>query len=319
MSEYNRIIFVSNSNGSLSVKNNNISQKHKKIITKKPPKKIITKQVPKIILVNKLPTFAEISINDKSNNKEIMNISYIKIGQSAIPNAPFLWYRENQLFCPFEKISKITKQEMNKILVRHNIENNYDAVDNYIVVHRNIINNANMYVSFHGYAYSKDNTSGNNVNNINKKFNKNYIFHSALEPLALEHILSKYCLMKKNLNTGNKAKPLTYERMSALSETRPSASGSDRGIIFAPGSNNYKNNVYIKGNVHIHDLALSPPNHFKFNIDDSMDYVMLLVHGYSEKIKFANCLCLFVIINDNNINDIKIKKINNIINSIESI
>ena len=27
---------------------------------------------------------------------------------------------------------------------------------------------------------------------------------------------------------GNKAKPLIYEHMSALSETRPSASGSDR-------------------------------------------------------------------------------------------
>ena len=41
-----------------------------------------------------------------------------------------------------------------------------------------------------------------------------------------------------------------------------------------------------------------------------MDYIVLLVHGYSEKIKSANCLCLFVIININNTdNDEKINKI----------
>ncbi len=304
MNGYNRVVFVLNNNGSLSIKKyNNIQivhksiQNNKKIITKQPSKKVI-----------------ETNITDKSNSKEIMNIiepyynkekkekkekkenniSYIQIGQSTIPNAPFLWYRENHLFCPFEKINKVTKQDMNKILMKHNIENKYNAIDNYIVVHNNVINNANIYVSFHGYAYSKDHINNVNINNITKKFNKNYIFHSILKPITESDKTTRIPLfgppIKKDLNPG---------------------------IIFATGNNNYKNNAYIKGSVHIHDLALSPPNNFKFNINDNKDYTMLLVHGYSEKIKSANCLCLFVIINAHKITDnTKIKEINKIIDDI---
>ena len=301
MNGYNRVVFVLNNNGSLSIKKyNNIqivhksTQNNKKIMNKQPSKKVI-----------------KTNITDKSNSKEIMNIlepycnkenniSYIQIGQSTIPNAPFLWYRENHLFCPFEKINKVTKQKMNKILMKHNIENKYNAIDNYIVVHNNVINNANIYVSFHGYAYSKDNMLGNNVNNITKKFNKNYIFHSILKPILESDRTTRISLfgpppIKKDLNNVNP------------------------GIIFATGNNNYKNNAYIKGSVHIHDLALSPPNNFKFHIDDNKDYTMLLVHGYSEKIKSANCLCLFVIINANKVtNNTKIKEINKIIDDIIS-
>ena len=280
MNGYNLVVFVPNNNGTLSQKS---IPKNKTII-----KKIIARQ--------KL-------INDKPNKSEQNNIYDIQIGNSTIRNAPFLWYRENHLPCPFnKKISKISKQEMNSILVQYNIENNYNAIDNYIVVHENIINNANIYVSFHGYAYGKDHISGNNVNSINKKFNKNYIFQSIIKPISISEI----------------GKTFTPERIPLFGPPikKPIKKDLNEGIIFAPGDNNYKKNVYIKGNVHIHNLALSPSNHFKFNVDNSKDYIMLLVHGYSEKIKSANCLCLFVIINVNNFDKTKTEKIKKTINNI---
>ena len=69
------------------------------------------------------------------------------------------------------------------------------------------------------------------------------------------------------------------------------------GVIFMPGTTNYKLDEYINGSVHIHNQALSPPDNFKFKIDSDADNVSMLIHGYNNELKL-DCLCMFIIMND---------------------
>lgn len=66
-----------------------------------------------------------------------MDLHWMRLDTSIIPNIPFLWYREEELICPIEYIGK-TKHGEN---------------DMYIVIQRNILKNANIYVCNHSYMY----------------------------------------------------------------------------------------------------------------------------------------------------------------------
>lgn len=61
------------------------------------------------------------------------DIKIMKLDQTTIPNIPFLWYRDEQILCPFDNITK----------------NN----DRYTVTQRHVLSDANIYVCLHSLMY----------------------------------------------------------------------------------------------------------------------------------------------------------------------
>ena len=133
------------------------SRSSKQTIKKSPS---LAKPQPKIQITNYPPFAAE--------------YDYVYIGKNKIPASPFIWYREQHLLCPLEKIIKLNKQKMSVVLKKYNASIQDDADDYFVVIQRNILKNSNLYLSYHGYLYVKD----RDQEYIPANFNKNYVYIS---------------------------------------------------------------------------------------------------------------------------------------------
>ena len=93
------------------------------------------------------------------------DIKFLKLDKTIIPNIPFLWYREEQLLCPFNEITK---------------ENNMYTIDQ-----THVIKDANIYVCLHSLMYyiiHKDNIK-EEITDISPRFNKHMIFKIKINPI----------------------------------------------------------------------------------------------------------------------------------------
>lgn len=86
------------------------------------------------------------------------DIKLLKLDKTIIPNIPFLWYREEQLLCPFNEITK---------------EN-----DIYTINQRHVIKDVNIYVCLHSLMYYTihKNDIKEEITNISPRFNRQIIF-----------------------------------------------------------------------------------------------------------------------------------------------
>jgi hypothetical protein len=88
-----------------------------------------------------------------TNNCDIV---LLKLDQTVIPNIPFLWYREEQILCPFDHI---TKQNM------------------YTITQRHVLADANLYICLHSLMYYTINKNGmGEIIDIPNRFNKQLPF-----------------------------------------------------------------------------------------------------------------------------------------------
>lgn len=93
-------------------------------------------------------------------NTNIEEIQFFKLDNTIIPNIPFLWYRDEQILCPF-----------NEITVNENT---------YCITQSHVIKNANIYISLHTLMYNllyknNDNTQ-DKIIIIPSTFNKSMVF-----------------------------------------------------------------------------------------------------------------------------------------------
>jgi hypothetical protein len=87
----------------------------------------------------------------------------IRINNSIIPSIPFLWYREQQLVCPIEKIS---------LEENISLEKNINLEKIYKVVQTNVLENANIYVCLHTLLFMALNTQNiEDIINIPNNYN----------------------------------------------------------------------------------------------------------------------------------------------------
>ena len=68
-------------------------------------------------------------------------MKYITLGESIIPAIPFLWYREQELVCPIEKIEEIS----------------YNDKNIYKLTQLNVLPDANLYICLHSLLFNKIN------------------------------------------------------------------------------------------------------------------------------------------------------------------
>ena len=71
-------------------------------------------------------------------------MKYIRLGESEIPTIPFLWYREQELVCPIEKIEEISY---------NNSSNNKENI--YKLSQLNVLPDANLYICLHSLLFNK--------------------------------------------------------------------------------------------------------------------------------------------------------------------
>jgi hypothetical protein len=99
------------------------------------------------------------------------NIKSITIGKTKIPNIPFIWYRENHITCPINKIEAVDHKYVSNILQEERLpfgSTNYGNC--FLIEQRNVLENANLYISFHSYLYYL--STKQTV--INRRFNRSY-------------------------------------------------------------------------------------------------------------------------------------------------
>ncbi len=84
----------------------------------------------------------------------------LQLKDSSIPSIPFIWYREQQLCCPFELVYKTDllnfNRIVNKLKAQYIISMNKEPTEFFIVVQRNILEDANLYICNHSYAFNKE-------------------------------------------------------------------------------------------------------------------------------------------------------------------
>ena len=86
------------------------------------------------------------------------DIQVLQLDKTIIPNIPFLWYREEQLLCPFDMITKD---------------------QTYIINQRHVLSDANIYIGLHSlmyYTIHKDTIKDQNIINIPGNYNKQLNF-----------------------------------------------------------------------------------------------------------------------------------------------
>ena len=93
------------------------------------------------------------------------NTTNVHFDGIQIPVIPSLWYREDHIFLPPKNIQNIDPNIINNLLPNLNIKNNC-----FRIVQKNILENPNLYVSFHALSYYLDTKSLI----IDRTFNKSY-------------------------------------------------------------------------------------------------------------------------------------------------
>ena len=92
-------------------------------------------------------------------NSDKCDIKLLQLDQTIIPNIPFIWYREEQLLCPFDRITKDK---------------------NYKIIQRNVLGDANLYIGLHSlmyYTIHKDMIRDQNIINIPGNYNREIHFN----------------------------------------------------------------------------------------------------------------------------------------------
>ena len=72
-------------------------------------------------------------------------ITNLKLNQTVVPCVPFIWYREQELTCPFDYIGHLDSA---KASILFNIEK-----DMFVIVQRNISDTNNLYLCLHTILY----------------------------------------------------------------------------------------------------------------------------------------------------------------------
>lgn len=104
----------------------------------------------------------------------LLELPFIKLDQTIIPSVPFLWYREEQLVCPIEHIYKNYSKNIKYLTSGIDLQ---DEEEIFIVIQRNVLDNANIYVCLHSFMYyilNKD--SKENILVIPSNYNLNIQF-----------------------------------------------------------------------------------------------------------------------------------------------
>lgn len=68
----------------------------------------------------------------------------LKLNDATIPCIPFLWYREQEISCPIEYIGIGNKEKLNI---------QYLTDDLFVIVQRNVLDDANIYICLHSLLY----------------------------------------------------------------------------------------------------------------------------------------------------------------------
>lgn len=104
----------------------------------------------------------------------------VDLGGTLIPPIPFMWYRENHTYCPFEYISKVPEEKMMGLF-----QSPKPLGDCYVMVQENVLEKSNLYACFHSYAYVNHHKSTEDVVHIPRHFNKSYRFSAIAEPINI--------------------------------------------------------------------------------------------------------------------------------------
>ncbi len=213
---------------------------------------------------------------------EPVALPQIKVDQAIVPPIPFIWYRENCFYSSIEYIAKIKPEIMTKMLngyIQRTDPNDgqtgiKDMVtvedDCYIIIQRNPLEKAHLYVCLHSYMYY-------NIYLNNKKST------------------FKEYLMNNTEVDGGKILQIApyYYKDGAFYVTSYS-----NHVKFLNGYSSLKHGETVRGSVFIHDQAFSPPGVLNFTVDDETQISSMFVSVSSPTIPDAKCTCLFIIVND---------------------
>jgi len=111
----------------------------------------------------------------------------IKVGQCTTPSTPFIWYREEQLLAPIELIARVEGTEIVKLIGSDKmtgIRNN----DCFIIIQRNVLEDANLYICNHSYGYYTQSKNlnlikGEHTMTIGPKYNHTFVFEGIVNSL----------------------------------------------------------------------------------------------------------------------------------------
>jgi hypothetical protein len=105
----------------------------------------------------------------------------IKLGESTIPNVPFIWYREEEMMTTSD-ICRFTDYDtfINTMITSEFSETDIDEIKQLVTnntefsisIQHHVLEGSNIYVSYHSYIYSKH----MNNDTINEKYNENFKF-----------------------------------------------------------------------------------------------------------------------------------------------
>ncbi len=119
-----------------------------------------------------------------SDQKDIPRQSKIlHLDNISVPCVPFLWYREEEFVCPFEKI--MTVPVTNEQKLSWNIVCDQTECD--LIVQSHIFPQANIYICLHSLMYSAMHTHSENLT-LSATYHENKAFHVKILPLLGNHI-----------------------------------------------------------------------------------------------------------------------------------
>jgi len=207
---------------------------------------------------------------------------HLKLDETVILSIPFLWYREEQIYCPVDFVREFSREKFIEVLNKiTNIEDGIiDEIKNFdkfnIVIQRNVLEGSNIYVCCHSFAFYEEFVKNNDTNDsiitIPNTLNKNYTFYIKCIPIDI-------ILDSENYSSN---------------------------IL----SIDMKQDEYLAGPVYIHDSAFSPPGVFKFRVNEDKRLNILLV--FIKSVNFDKCVSLFFIVDGLVENDIFEKIISNL-------
>ncbi len=109
-----------------------------------------------------------------------MNVKFIDVAGTNVPNIPFVWYREEQILPTFEFCKFIDKDIFTNICNRIKLDaSNLGLNDNTefsISIQRHILSDVNLYISYHGYIYNKMTDDPNDDIVLDSKYNRDHRF-----------------------------------------------------------------------------------------------------------------------------------------------
>lgn len=206
--------------------------------------------------MNKLINY-ETGYTNNNLTDSINPLPVIDLAGVIIPPIPFIWYREEETYCPIEAIFRVNFLQMMLLLDCFNSSKtllNWNLKYYNVVIQRNVLEGKNLYISYHSHAYYLCKDDGADKLVIPSSFNKDFRFKCYSEDLLCN-------------------------------------------LDFSNNGSNLKDSGWTQGSVFIHDKAFSPPGHFSFTAKQDTDFSVLFNIGYSDEILDSKVGTLFIIIN----------------------